>query len=64
MVMGTFGHKVFEPIVQKGISHDNRDSEQSSDEPLFHFDRTKGKAYTSTNSHFGLAAVNLVSADI
>ena len=44
IVMGTFVHKVFEPIVQKAIPHDNSGSEQSSDEPLFHFDRTKGKA--------------------
>lgn len=43
--MRTFGHKVFEPIVQKDISEDNDGGlVTTSFEPLLYFDRTKGKA--------------------
>ena len=44
IVMGTFGHKVFEPLIQKNIIDSSGVTAVSTDERVFHFNRTKGKA--------------------
>lgn len=65
IVMGTLGHKVFEPLLQKSTSEENGVYAATSGEPLFHFDRTKGKATGyPTSEGFVVLAGSVVATSI
>lgn len=67
IVMGTLGHKVFQPIVevQKSTPDDNEIAVAPSGEPIFHFDRNKGKATgRRTSEGFVVHAGSIIATDI
>ncbi|GMW04544.1 MAG: methionine sulfoxide reductase [Dehalococcoides mccartyi] len=67
IVMGTLGHKVFEPIVviQGNVSDDSKILEDDSTEPILYFDRNKGRAMgRRTSEGFVVHAGSVIATDI
>lgn len=65
IVMGAFGHKVFEPLLQKNIIDHSGVSAVTLDETLFYFDRTKGKSTGyPTSEGFVVLAGSIVATSI
>ncbi|AOV98902.1 GIY-YIG nuclease family protein [Dehalococcoides mccartyi] len=67
IVMGTLGHKVFEPIVAtpKSAPEDSTITQDTSGEPIFHFDRNKGKATgRRTSEGFVIHAGSVVATEM